>query len=84
MQGGLLVLGLACEADLPGEAQHVLDRVMDAQPAGVVQWRAAVVVLAAQQGLHALILKDDTLSRSYSEGRSLILSEVRRVGASLF
>jgi len=62
VQGGLLVLGLAREAQLPGEAQHVLDGVVDAQAAGVVQRRAALVVLAAQQGLHALTLKDDTVS----------------------
>lgn len=78
VQGGLLVLGLAREAQLPGEAQHVLDGIVDAQTAGVVQRGAALVVLAAQQGLHALTLKDDMVSyqhspsdgRSYCEGRS--------------
>ena len=60
MQRRLLVLGLQGQAEFPREPQHVLDGVVDAQPAGVVQRRAALVVLAAQQGLHALTLKGDT------------------------
>lgn len=47
VQGRFLVLGLVSEAVLPGEAQHVLDRVVDAQPAGVVERGAALVILAA-------------------------------------
>lgn len=47
VQGGFLVLGLVSEAVLPGEAQHVLDRIVDAQSAGVVERRAALVIFAA-------------------------------------
>lgn len=47
MQGRFLVLGLVSEAVLPREAQHVLDCVVDAQSAGVVERRAALVILAA-------------------------------------
>ena len=57
VQRRLLVLGLQGQTELPGEPQHVLDGVVDPEAAGVVQRRAAVVVLAAQQGLHALTLK---------------------------
>lgn len=57
MQSRLLVLGLASKAMLPREAQHVLHRFMDAQSAGVMQRGAALVVLTAQQGLHAVVLK---------------------------
>lgn len=47
VQGGFLVLGLVSEAVLPGEAQHVLDRVVDAQSAGVMERGAALVIFAA-------------------------------------
>lgn len=57
MQSRLLVLGLASKAKLPREAQHVLHRFMDAQSAGVMQRGAALVILTAQQGLHAAVLK---------------------------
>lgn len=60
MQGRFLVLGLVSEAVLPGEAQHVFDRVVDAQSAGVVERRAALVVFAAQQCLDAAILRLET------------------------
>lgn len=59
MQGGLLVLGLAREAVLPGESQHVLHSVVDTQSAGVVEWGAAFVILAGQQGLHTVMLRLD-------------------------
>lgn len=57
VQCRLLVLGLARQAVLPGEPQHVLHRVVDAQSAGVVERGAALAVLAGQQDLHAVVLK---------------------------
>lgn len=57
VQRRLLVLGLACEADLPREAQHVLHRGMDTQSASVVERGAALVILTAQQHLHTVMLK---------------------------
>lgn len=59
VQGGLLVLGLAREAVYPGESQHVLHSVVDTQSAGVVERGAALVILAVQQGLHAVMLRLD-------------------------
>lgn len=60
MQDRLLVLGLASEAVLPREAQHVLHRVMDTQSAGVVEWGAALIILTAQQCLHTVMLRSGT------------------------
>lgn len=57
MQRWLLVLGLARQAVFPGEPQHVLHRVVDAQSTGVVERGAALVVLPGQQDLHAVMLK---------------------------
>lgn len=57
VQRRLLVLGLARQAVLPGEPQHVLHRVVDAQSAGVVERGAALAVLAGQQDLNAVVLK---------------------------
>lgn len=57
VQGRLLILGLACKANLPREAQHVLHRVVDAQSAGVVERRASLIILTAEQRLHAGLLE---------------------------
>lgn len=59
VQSGLLVLGLARETVLPRESQHVLHSVVDTQSAGVVEWGAALIILAVQQGLHAVMLRLD-------------------------
>lgn len=66
VQGRLLVLGLACEADLPREAQHVLHRVVDAQSASVVEWGAALIILTAQQRFYAAMLQSDTVDTLHS------------------
>lgn len=65
MQHRLLVLGLASQAVLPREAQHVLHRVVDTQSAGVVERGAALVILTAEQGRHTAQLKVGHITKTF-------------------